>query len=59
MPFKLDAEGLREFISTNRLLAIRAEGEGNDWLARELEDIAMEAAEQLARFGTQKLADGH
>lgn len=58
MPFKLDADGLRNFISSNRLLAQRAEGEGNDWLARELEDIAREAAEQLAAFTGQKLADG-
>lgn len=58
MPFKLDAEGLRDFISSNRLLARRAEGEGNAWLARELEDVAREASEQLAGFVGHKLADG-
>lgn len=47
MPFQLDAEGLRRYITVNRSLARRAEGEGNAWLAQELEDVAREAAEQL------------
>lgn len=59
MPFKLDAEGLRDLIARNLNLAQRAEGEGNAWLARELEDIAREAADQLAAFGGgRSLADG-
>ena len=58
MSFKLDADGLRDFITINRDLARRAEGEGNDWLARELEDVAREASEQLARFLGRGLADG-
>lgn len=47
MPFQLDADGLQRYITVNRSLARRAEGEGNAWLARELEDVAREAAEQL------------
>ena len=58
MPFKLDADGLRDFITINQNLARRAEGEGNTWLARELEDVAREASEQLAAFLGRSLADG-
>ena len=59
MPFKLDAEGLRNYIVTNHSLAERAEVEGNTWLAKELEDVAREAKEQLeALLGGRKIAGG-
>ena len=48
MPFNLDADQLRDYIRQNQALAERAEGEGNLWLAQELEDVAREAAEQLS-----------
>ena len=48
MAFQLDAEGLQRYIKMNQELAEKAEVEGNAWLARELEDVAREAAEQLA-----------
>lgn len=61
MPFRLDADGLQRYIAVNRSLARRAEDEGNGWLARELEDVAREAAEQLESLlgRGSRLVGGH
>ena len=59
MPFNLDADQLRDYIRQNRALAERAEGEGNLWLAQELEDVAREAAEQLSGLLGGRLFAGH